>query len=115
MLENNNCFTWQKKASPHIHSLPLIRRVNNKSWTCDNCNQTYKNESKLLFYCSLCDYSLCSKCYMNKNIIKSNQIIDYDYKYPEYPRKIMPKRKSCSLFDETYIIRPTTKDKPVIF
>lgn len=114
MLENNNCFTWQKKAPLHIHSLSLIRRVNIKSWTCDNCNQKYKTETKLLFYCSLCDYNLCSKCYMNKNIIISNQIIDCDYKCPKYPRKTKPKRKGYSLFDETSY-QPITRDKPIIY
>ena len=118
MLVNNNCFTWQKKIPSHIHSLSLIRRVNNKSWTCDNCNQTYKNEKKLLFYCSLCDYNLCSKCYMNKNTIKSNGIIDYDYddKYLECPRKTIPKRKRFSRFEDfEFLYEGDIKKKPVIY
>jgi hypothetical protein len=36
---------------------------------------------------------------MNKNTSKSNLIIDYDDKYPEYPRKIMTKRKRKSFID----------------
>ena len=117
MLVNNNSFTWQKKTPSHIHSLTLIRRVNNNSWICDNCNQTYKNNAKLLFYCSLCDYNLCTKCYMNKNTIKSNGIIDYDYKYPEYPRKTIPKRKRISHIEdmEFFYQDQDIKKKPVIY
>jgi hypothetical protein len=109
MLENNNCFTWQKKAPSHIHSLSLIRRVNNKSWTCDNCNQTYKNETKLLLYCSLCDYNLCSKCYMNKNT-------NYDYKYQKFLKKIISKRKRIlHAEDFEYPYEENINKKPVIY
>ena len=115
MLVNNNSFIWQKKTPSHIHSLSLIRRVNNKSWICDNCNQTYKNNTKLLFYCSLCDYNLCIKCYMNKNTIKSNGIIDNIYKFTEYPRKTIPKRKRIFHIEDMEYPYEDIKKKPVIY
>ena len=120
MLVNNNSFIWQKKTPSHIHSLTLIRRVNNNSWICDNCNQTYKNNAKLLFYCSLCDYNLCTKCYMNNNTIESNRIIDYyynyyNYKFPKYPRKTIPKRKRISHIEDVESPCRTIDRKPVIY
>jgi hypothetical protein len=68
-LNNNNCFAWQRKSPRHIHSLSLIKRINNSNWTCDNCNKTFKKNDKMSFYCSLCDYNLCTQCYMNKNAV----------------------------------------------
>ena len=78
LINNNNCYAWQKKSSYHIHSLSLIKRVNNSNWTCENCNKTYKKNEKMSFYCSLCDYNLCTQCYMNKNSVIKPRCNDFE-------------------------------------
>ena len=63
-------FKWQYIYPCHNHLITLIKKVNNNySWRCTNCKNTYGNQVAL-YYCSLCDYSLCQICsynFMNSN------------------------------------------------
>ena len=69
-----------KKFNCHIHEMPLIIKGQDSfiwNWKCVKCNNLYytndynndclvKNE---LYYCTLCNYSLCPEC-ADKNEIK---------------------------------------------
>ena len=114
MINNNNCFAWQRKSPRHIHSLSLIKRINNSNWTCDNCNKTFKKNDKMSFYCSLCDYNLCTQCYMNKNTVinpwcDDSECSDEDIRRPRFPPRKRP-RTILGPFERTNKLR-----KPVIY
>ena len=60
---SNGNFAWTKKYVNHEHLVTFIKRKNEKfSWFCNICYKNYSN-SKPSFYCSLCDYDVCSDCY----------------------------------------------------
>ena len=114
MKNNNTCYAWQRKSPRHIHSLSLIKRINNSNWTCDNCNKTFKKNDKMSFYCSLCDYNLCTQCYMNKNAVinpccDDSECSDEDIRRPRFPPRKRP-RTILGPFERTNKLR-----KPVIY
>ena len=116
LINNNNCFPWQRKSPRHIHSLSLIRRLNNSIWTCDNCNITFKKNDKMSFYCSLCDYTLCTQCYMNKNSVvrpccDESECIDNHSIFP-----LRKRTRQRSLFHPYDLCdNPNELRKPVIY
>ena len=65
--DSNKVFSWQIKTSNHTHLLSLIKNINNSSWDCNKCRKSYKNNINS-YYCSLCNYYLCDKCYNNNSI-----------------------------------------------
>ena len=52
-------FFGNKKRNVHKHFLDLTFR---QSWICDVCRKTY--HKKASFYCELCDFHACDKCYI---------------------------------------------------
>ena len=66
---NNNI--WQRKLNGHRHSLSLINKANNSTWTCNKCSKLYQNNNKSLYYCSLCNYNICNQCYKEFDSIKN--------------------------------------------
>lgn len=45
----------------HVHPLVYLS-TNRESWLCDVCAKHFPGTTKS-FYCTLCDYDLCSQCY----------------------------------------------------
>ena len=75
----NNALEWQKIYPEHKHPLALVlKRNKNFSWKCNKCLKNYKNDESL-FYCSLCDFSICKDC-LNRNIYKKD--LGYDIENP---------------------------------
>ena len=65
IIDNEKKFQWQIKIQKHNHFLTLIQKENKNSfWTCDNCSNVYQNK-EASYYCSLCDYDICKKCFNN--------------------------------------------------
>ena len=61
-----------KKVTINCHKHPLMYCITSRnsksktSWICNECRNTfYDNEWS--FYCSICDYDICYKCYEDKN------------------------------------------------
>ena len=63
---SNGNYQWQKCSPFHNHLLTFIERGNNCSWICDKCSKNFKSKDPS-FYCSLCDFDLCQKCFNNNN------------------------------------------------
>ena len=60
--QSSNIFKWQRKFQGHMHLLTLIQKRNqNYSWRCNKCSKDFRNKNSS-FYCSLCDYCICSNC-----------------------------------------------------
>ena len=60
------------------------------------------------FYCSLCDYNLCTQCYMNKNAVIKPCCDDSECSDNDYP-SIFRRKRERSIFSECKL------DKPVIY
>ena len=58
--------------SRHEHRLAYCRTkrtsYNILGWVCNNCKEKF-NEKTWTFYCTKCDYDLCSNCAQNENLI----------------------------------------------
>ena len=58
--------------SRHEHRLAYCRTkrtsYNILGWFCNNCKEKF-NEKTWTFYCTKCDYDLCSNCAQNENLI----------------------------------------------
>ncbi len=59
------------KSSGHEHRLVYCRTkrtAKHIGWFCDKCKGNF-NEKIWTFYCTQCDYDLCSNCAQNENLI----------------------------------------------
>ena len=57
--------------SGHEHRLAYCRTKRSAKhfgWTCDKCGENF-NENIWTFYCTKCDYDLCSNCAHIENLI----------------------------------------------
>jgi len=61
----NNNFEKKSLKAEHSHDLVFCRTsrcvLNETYWFCNECQKSY-NPEDWGFYCTLCDYDLCSKC-----------------------------------------------------
>ena len=61
IIENGKI--WQFKTSWHIHPLTFCESPRiTKSYLCNHCGESYL-KSDLSYYCTLCDFDICMKCY----------------------------------------------------
>ena len=79
--QGSKIFKWQIKFQEHMHLLTLIQKRNlNYTWNCKKCSKEYKNKD-LSFYCSLCDYSICSNCIGINNKISFDDIVNPSFQF----------------------------------
>ena len=48
------------------HEHKLVCCLTNDNWICNQCQKSYKSNDEK-FFCSLCDYSMCQNCRIQKN------------------------------------------------
>ena len=68
---------WTNKNDNHKHELTLITRNNqNFYWRCDKCLRSFSYFDSS-YYCSLCDYDLCTSCFNGESIpMMSNSMMN---------------------------------------
>ena len=83
----NNFFEYFKQIEfnpieikEHNHKLTLC--ISLLDWKCSLCKRTFKKEYSR-YYCSLCEFNMCTICHSNGNYIKK--------KY--FPKNILPSNK----------------------
>ena len=104
LIPSNGNFYWAKKYDNHEHLVTYIRRKNEKfTWSCNSCSNIFLNTNES-FYCSLCDYDVCSSCFDLK----------FDPMNPMH-QQMNPMNLMNPFFNWYYQMRYQEMRKPVIY
>ena len=92
-IENNN-----NKFIKVNHEHKLIFLYSNNKWNCKKCGIQF-NDKQAKYYCSICDFNLCDKCFTEKKLYplkeyNHEQIKLKIYKFPIHEHKLIYCRTS---------------------
>ena len=73
-LSIHNKYKWNKTSSLHEHQLIYCKteRILGCNWICNRCRKEYE-KSYPSYYCTLCDFDICSNCIRETNFIQESK------------------------------------------